>query len=65
MEEKILPICSYNFCRQIRIRDEPALWLDKGEEPFLYNLFIYKKRLSHGLCPSCFERDMRKLKESN
>lgn len=62
-EEKILPICQYPFCRKIRIRDDPVLWLDKGEEPFLYNLFMYGKKLSHGICPSCFKRGMRKLEE--
>ena len=48
----------------IRIRDKsddrPALWLDEGEEPSLYNMFMYEKRLSHGICPSCFEREMKK-----
>ena len=66
MGKKVLPICSYPFCRKIRIRDEPALWLDKGDEPSLYDLFMKKYgegRLSHTLCPSCFEKEMRKLDE--
>lgn len=56
--EDILPICSY--CKTIR--DDTGKEPGKGEWMSL-ETYLNKKsgiRVSHGCCPTCFEREMKK-----
>jgi hypothetical protein len=53
----LIPICSY--CR--KIRNDEGFWNSLEE----YLLKYTDTRLSHGICPECFEANMDEAFESN
>ena len=58
--ENILPVCSY--CKTIR--DDTGTGFGQGRWMTLEEYLDKKSgvRLSHGCCPSCYERELKKLK---
>jgi hypothetical protein len=61
---KILGICCIPNCNKIRISNEFNLWLDREENPNLYDRLIQGKELSHGYCPKHYEQAMKEIEET-
>jgi hypothetical protein len=57
--EEIVMICSW--CKRIRAKDET--WLDAEEAVEKMSLFNRPQlpKLSHGICPACYERLIKKI----
>ena len=59
--DKVLGICC--VCNKIRIGDSNSPWLDRGDNPELYDRFIrkYEGRLSHTYCQEHFREASNKI----
>ena len=57
--EEIITICSW--CKRIKAKDET--WLDAEEAIEKMSLFNRPQlpKLSHGICPVCYERIIKKI----
>ena len=69
--EGMLTMCAFPDCRKIEVTSgEEKYWLLRKEEPELYDnvLSNHENRnslddlcISHSFCPTCYEREMKKL----
>jgi len=56
-EDDMLPICSSEDCKKIRIEDDPQRWLSREENQDLYDRYLgaYGIQVSHTYCSrDCF-----------
>ncbi len=61
--EKGLVMCCE--CGKIRISDEHNFWVNREENPKLYDKFcgIFKDKITHGYCPEDFKKVKKEIDE--